>query len=128
MARAVLDDAHARPRDRVYAVGMLGELVSDVCTDGQLWAALADRAEDVRWAAAVLLAPSGDRRVLLVLLSGLESGNRFRRDAVAAALASMTEDERRRLASLAAGVSVDLGPADRRTTEAARWASWPRAR
>ena len=103
MARLVLHDAQASPTTRAHAVAMLGELVSDLRTDGDLWEALADPAEDVRWAAAVVLAPTGDRRVLLVLLDGLRSGDRFRRDVVAAALASMTEDQRSRLTSLAAG-------------------------
>jgi HEAT repeat protein len=93
---------------------MLGELVSDVSTDGDLWGALADPSEDVRWAAAVLLAPTGDHRVLLVLLDALKSADHFRRDTVAAALASMTEDERSRLASLAAGQPIDLGSGEHR--------------
>jgi HEAT repeat protein len=114
MARLALHDPRSAPRTRAHAVWMLGELVSDVRTDGDLWGALANPAEDVRWAAAVVLAPTGDQRVLLVLLAGLKSGDRFRRDTVAAALASMTEDQRSRLASLAAGQPIDSASSSHR--------------
>ena len=115
----VLDDAASTPRTRAHAVGMLGQLVPDAGADDHVWAALTDPAEEVRWAAAVLLAPSGDRRVLLVLLAGLESSDHFRRETVAAALASMTEAQRSRLASLAAGERVDLADASSRSADPA---------
>jgi HEAT repeat protein len=93
--RAMTEALHdPDPRVRRHAVLLLGQTDQRAFAEPGLRAALNDPDEEVRWAAAGVLAGAHDARALRVLLSGLHSNDRARRDAVADALAALSDRQR----------------------------------
>ncbi len=90
----------AEPSVRRQAVRLLGTVQARPTSDPVLWAALDDPDEDVRWISATQLAPSGDGRVLRVLLAGLQSDNAARRRMTADGLAQLSASQHAALALL----------------------------